>query len=71
MAVVAFEMSDRHYDANLPFRRLRIGFRQSRNIDGALAEDVRRLACAGVAAIEVPKRIAEGKCFYDYFKACW
>ncbi len=41
MAVVAFEMSDRHHDANLPFRRLRIGLRESRNIDGALAQHIR------------------------------
>jgi len=36
---------------------------------GGLAEDVRSLACAGVWAIEIPKKLGEGKCFYDYFQA--
>jgi hypothetical protein len=34
------------------------------------SEEFGPLACAGAAAIELPKKIGEAKCFYDYYQSC-
>ena len=34
-------------------------------------EEVSRLAfCSGAIVMEIPKKIGEGKCLYDYYQAC-
>ena len=34
-------------------------------------EEVGRLAaCTGALVMEIPKKIGEGKCLYDYYQAC-